>query len=125
MATALVDTSVWIKGFRADPAFLPRLDRLLTEGGARTHPWSLLEIDLGSGIPSRFRMLLARIQPVTEVALSDLSPFVRYHGLEGCGIGLVDVQLLASAAGHGIGLWTTDRALARAAAAIGVPAFGT
>jgi predicted nucleic acid-binding protein len=121
MTPLLVDTSIWVQAFRADPAVLPVLDQLLSSGAARTHSWSLLEIRLGSGVPARFRTLLERLIPIAPLELEDLSAFVAFHALEGNGIGLVDAQLLASASVAGVGLWTADRALDRAARALGLP----
>ena len=111
----LVDTSVWIDFFRGRPG-LGRLAELIRDGSALVHPWVIGEIALGS-LGARRAVILADLGlfPIPPVVPpEELLAFVEHHGLGGTGLGLVDVQIMASARLAGVGLVTRDRRLAEA-----------
>lgn len=80
------------------------------------HPWVLGEIALGSLGPRRRAILddfaLLRAAPV--VSPPEILAFIEHHALGGLGIGLVDVQVMASARLVDADLETGDRRLAAA-----------
>lgn len=121
MQEVLLDTSVWVRVFRGDPDIRRDALKLFDAGTARTHPWSLLELMLGQGIPPMYLRVLERTPTIEAVEDAALAPFLLHYRLQAVGIGLVDLQLLAAAHARGIGLWSTDAALVRAAAIVGLP----
>lgn len=114
----LVDTSVWIEHFRAGN---DRLKTLLLNEQVLCHPFVVGELACGK-LQRRseiLRMLKALPQahlPEHEEVLS----FLEARRLYGRGIGWVDAHLLASALLTGCSLWTFDKPLRRAAAALNV-----
>jgi predicted nucleic acid-binding protein len=121
MQRVLVDTSVWVKLFRKQATVLEDGLRLLRSGGATVHPWTLTELMLGDGAPTAYLRLLRGAPRLPAVADPDLVEFLRDHGLQQSGIGLVDLQLVASAHRHAVALWTADHALQRAAQKVMLP----
>lgn len=121
MQRVLVDTSVWVKLFRKHATVLDDGLRLLRSGGATVHPWTLTELLLGDGAPTAYLRLLRGAPQLPSVSDADLVEFLREHGLQQSGIGLVDLQLVASAHRHGIALWTLDHALQRASHKVLLP----
>jgi predicted nucleic acid-binding protein len=111
----LVDTSVWIDFFRGRPS-LSSLAEYIRDGAVLLHPWVLGEIALGSLGARRLSILadLALFPAAPEVRPEELLPFIQHHALGGIGLGLVDVQLMASARVTGADLLTGDRRLAAA-----------
>ena len=114
----LVDTSVWIKHFRAGSE---RLKALLLDGQVLCHPFVVGELACGalqkrSEILSMLKALPAAHLLEHEEVLSFLEP----RRLCGRGIGWVDAHLLASTLLTGCGLWTLDKPLRRAAADLNV-----
>jgi predicted nucleic acid-binding protein len=105
----LVDTSVWIDHLRKplDPLIL-----LLHNGKVLSHSWIVGEISLGH-LKSRGQFLknLDLLPKVKEVSMLELSHFVENHSLHGMGLGLVDVQLLASAVLSSVSIFTRDKAM--------------
>src|SRR5258706_14448997 len=100
----LVDSSVFIDHFRtADPNLVEKLeaDEVLL------HPWVLGELALGHLGRRRAAILadLALLPTAPVVAQDDVLALVEARGLAGCGLGWVDVQLLASARIPGVPLW--------------------
>jgi predicted nucleic acid-binding protein len=63
--------------------------------------------------------LLGRLSAAPVLGLAELLNFIDRQALHGKGIGFVDVHLLASARAGGAALWTRDKRLAAAAAALG------
>jgi predicted nucleic acid-binding protein len=115
----LVDSSVWIDHFRRADATLAAL---LASRVVMCHPFVIGELALGQ-LAQRDAVLdaLGMLPMAPVVPHDDVLAFVERHKLTGCGIGWIDVHLLASAlVGGRISLWTRDRRLCAAAAERGV-----
>lgn len=113
----LVDTSVWIDHLRRGNQ---TLSTLLEDGIVWCHPFVIGELACG-GLSDRDSVLaLLAVLPRPPLAEHDeVLEFVNRNGLAGSGLGWIDVHLLASARLGGIGIWTLDRNLERAAVGIG------
>jgi predicted nucleic acid-binding protein len=113
----LVDTSVWVDHLRRRDA------ALAIELGAGTvlvHPFVVGEIACGRW-PGRAETLslLAELPPAVVATHGETLVFIERHDLAGAGIGYLDMHLLASTAlTPGARLWTRDKRLAAAAAAL-------
>jgi predicted nucleic acid-binding protein len=116
----LVDTSIWIRLFRGDP-LVRSLPLLLRSSLAHVHPWSLAELELGTGVSRDYLQILAQAPRIAGVADEAALAFLRAHRLQQSGIGWVDLQLLAAAHGRGVALWTADEPLASAARRVHLP----
>lgn len=117
----LVDTSVWIDHLNASD---PVLVTLLTDGSVLVHPYVIAEIALGS-LRNRESVLGAlRDLPGAPVATAEETLFlIEREKLFNRGIGYVDTSLLASARLQpGIGIWTRDKRLGKAAEELGLAA---
>ncbi|MDQ7844267.1 MAG: PIN domain-containing protein [Armatimonadota bacterium] len=112
----LVDTSVWVDHLRRGSA---ELGRLLEEGEVVTHPFVIGELACGA-VPHRreFLTLLSALPSATVAEHDEVLQFVERHRLYGRGLGWIDVHLLASARLSAAALWTLDRPLQQAAAAL-------
>lgn len=116
----LVDTSVWVQHLRRGEA---RLAALLSAGEVLCHPFVIGELACGH-IRRRneiFRLLSA-LPSVDEATHDEVLDFIERRRLQGKGLGLIDMHLLASCVLAGKPLWTLDARLARAASQIGVNA---
>ena len=114
----LVDTSVWIQHFRAGS---DRLKTLLFDEQVLCHQFVLGE--LACGTLQKRREILSMLKALPEAHLlehDEVLSFLETHRLYGRGIGWVDAHLLASALFTGCALWTLDKPLRRAAAALNV-----
>lgn len=114
----LVDTSVWIDHLhRADGD----LQDLLRSGRVWTHPVVIGELAAGR-LKQRAEVLrhLQKLPRAEEVDLAEGLWLLEEHALAGHGLSWSDVQLLAAARIGGLRIWSRDRALARAAARLGV-----
>ena len=112
----LVDTSVWVDHFRRRNA---ELAELLDRGDVVGHPWIVGELACGHLRRRReILALLAVLPQARSVEDEEVLHFIVTRRLFGKGIGWVDAHLMASATLTGATLWTFDRALARAAAAL-------
>jgi hypothetical protein len=119
MSRVLADTSVWIDHLRAGE---PELARLLAQTQVVGHPFVQGEIALGS-ISDRATVLalMANLPQATVAAPGEVLTLIENSNLFGQGLGYVDVHLLAAARlTPGAHLWTRDRRLREAAAALGV-----
>lgn len=114
----LVDTSVWIDHLRRGDAGLAGL---LEDGAVVVHPFMIGELACGN-LQRREEILgLLQALPAAPVAShAEALHFVAAHGLQGEGLGWVDVHLLASARLAGVALRSRDRALASAARRLGL-----
>lgn len=114
----LVDTSVWIDHFHRANA---RLASLLESAEVGIHPFVLGEIACGNLANRKEIIALLHSLPAFAKAGDDeVLLFIERHRLMGRGIGLIDAHLLASCFLDGCRLWTKDKRLAGAAAALKV-----
>jgi predicted nucleic acid-binding protein len=106
----LVDTSVWVDHFRQHSA---TLEELLHRGLVLVHPLVTGELACGN-LKNRAEILnLLHVLPQAKMAgQEEILTFIEAHALQGKGLGLVDVHLLASALLSHAKLWTNDKALA-------------
>jgi predicted nucleic acid-binding protein len=114
----LVDTSVWIEHFRVGNE---RLKTLLFDEQVLCHPFIVGE--LACGTLRRRNEILSMLKALPQadfVEHEEILRFVEARRLYGRGIGWVDAHLLASTLMTGCLLWTFDKALRRAAAALNV-----
>ena len=112
----LVDTSVWVDHFRHRN---PRLVTLLESEQVHTHPFVTGELLCGNLARRREIARLLEALPAAPVAdHQEALRFLDLHRLQGCGLGWIDVHLLAAARLAGVALWTLDRRLANAAAQV-------
>ncbi|WP_308465418.1 type II toxin-antitoxin system VapC family toxin [Rathayibacter soli] len=118
----LVDTAVWIDHLHhAEPMLLELLKRTQVLG----HPMVIGELALGS-LRDRGDVLglLAQLPSATVATHEEVMQLVQQRRLFGQGLSLVDAHLLASTLlTPGANIWTRDKRLAAAAAALDV-AFG-
>ena len=114
----LVDTSVWVQHLRKGSE---RLRSLLDEEQVFCHPFVVGELACGT-LRNRGEVLsLLRALPQAQIAEDEeVLNFLEGRHLYGRGLGWVDAHLLASALLTGCGLWTFDKPLRRAAAALNV-----
>lgn len=115
----LVDTSVWADHLRARDA---AMEAALQAGRVCIHPMVIGELALGH-LPRRASTLgMLRTLPHVAVADADeVLAFIEAHRLQGRGVGLVDVHLLAAAAlTPDTTLWARDRRMAEVAKALGL-----
>ncbi len=121
-SSVLVDTSVWIRGFRCLTPFRAQLDRLLAEALVFIHPWTRYELELG-GTSDAQRRALERLCSPTCPSDAEVWRFVLRTGLCRAGMGWVDVSILAAAHASDLPLWTMDQPLAQATARACLPAL--
>ena len=110
----LVDTSVWIEHFRRGAN---RLETLLNKSLVLCHPFVVGELACGN-LKNRDEILtLLKTLPEAHVAEhSEVLHLVNAHRLYGCGLGWIDMNLLASTLLTECGLWTLDKQLKNTAA---------
>jgi hypothetical protein len=112
----LVDTSVWIEHFRAGN---DRLKSLLLNEQVLCHPFVVGE--LACGALGKRGEILRMLKALPEAHFSEqqeVMSFIETQRLYGCGIGWVDAHLLASTLLTRCAIWTFDKPLRRAAAAL-------
>lgn len=114
----LADTSVWIEHLRRGE---PRLAARLEAGEVLCHPFVVGELACGN-LRRRAEILglLANLPGLGKVDDDEALAFIARHRLQGKGLGLVDIHLLASCALARRPLWTLDTRLAKAAARLGL-----
>jgi predicted nucleic acid-binding protein len=114
----VADTSVWVEHLRRSE---PRLAALLKAGDVLCHPFVVGELACGH-LRRREEILglLSALPSVDAAAHVEVLAFIERHRLQGKGLGLVDMHLLASCALAGRPLWTLDLRLAGAAARLGL-----
>ncbi|MGH9475293.1 MAG: PIN domain-containing protein [Terriglobales bacterium] len=109
----LADTSVWVRGLMGREGVRSTLDALLRDhaiGGHELVDGELLAGDTGG----RERMLRDyRLLPWAHRLDHDrIATWARQRRLCGCGVGWIDLHLLAAAEAAGWLLWTADERLA-------------
>lgn len=105
----LVDTSIWIDHLRSGSRALASL---LQNDAVCAHDFVIGELACGN-LRNRKEVLgliqsLPRLSPATE---DEALFFIEQQRLMGCGIGYIDVHLLAAAVIRGIPIWTKDKRL--------------
>jgi predicted nucleic acid-binding protein len=114
----LIDTSVWIEHLRAGN---DRLKSLLFDQQVLSHPFVIGE--LACGTLQKRQEILTMLRALPEAQLvehKEVMSFVDARRLYGSGVGWVDAHLLASTLLTGCVIWTFDKPLRRAAAALNV-----
>ena len=114
----LVDTSVWIEHLRVGS---DRLKTLLFDEQVLCHPFVVGE--LACGRLRKREEILSMLKALPEAHLlehEEVMSFLEARRIYGRGIGWVDAHLLASMLLTGCALWTFDRPLRRAAAALNI-----
>jgi predicted nucleic acid-binding protein len=114
----LVDTSIWIEHFRVGS---DRLKTLLLNEQVLCHPFIVGELACGT-LQKRSEILnmLKALPQAHLLEYEEVLSFLEARRLYGQGIGWVDAHLLASTLLTGCSLWTFDKPLRRAAAALNV-----
>lgn len=115
----LADTSIWIDHLRRPGA---RLTALLAANVVSVHPFVIGEFACGS-LPNRAVLLaeLADLPRAPLAAHAEALGLLERYDLGGCGIGWIDVHLLASTLLAGRSqLWTRDKRLHNIAREIGI-----
>ena len=121
MSGLLADTSIWIDHLRSgDDA----LGRLLLQGCIVGHPMVTGEIALGSLANRPIVLpLLQRLPQAVRASDDEVIALIERRKLFSLGLGFVDAHLLAATLlTPDTLLWTRDRRLGDAAAAIGIAA---
>lgn len=110
----LVDTSVWVDHLRRGDEGLARL---LTTSRVLMHPFVLGELACGNlGKREEALALLKNLFRVTVATDDEVLFFIERYALMGCGLGYVDMHLLAAVTLNGSAkLWTRDKRLRVAA----------
>jgi hypothetical protein len=116
----LVDTSVWVDHLRRGNT---RLGTLLHRGEVICHPFVIGELACGT-LKQRGEILrLLEELPAARVATHrEVMAMLQSQRLMGCGLGYVDLHLVAAARLDHVPLWTLDKRLAGTAARVGVGA---
>lgn len=114
----LVDTSVWIEHLRLGS---DRLRALLFDEQVLCHPYIVGELACGR-LQNRGEILsmLTALPEAQVLEHEEILSFLEARRLYGRGIGWVDAHLLASTLLTRCALWTLDKPLRRAAAALNV-----
>ncbi len=114
----LVDTSVWAEHLRRGEA---RLAALLDGAEVLCHPFIVGEIACGH-LRNRTGILdlLAALPSVDKASDDAVLEFIERNRLQGKGLGLIDMHLLASGAISRQQIWTFDARLAGRAAELGL-----
>lgn len=115
----LADTSIWADHFRRHDATLATL---LDQSLVLLHPFVIGELALGYLKPRADTLASLVAMPGAVVATdSEALALIDRENLMGCGIGYIDVHLLASARlTDDTWLWTADKKLAATAARMGI-----
>jgi hypothetical protein len=109
----LVDTSVWVSYLKTGNA---KLKGLLEEGLVVCHDFIIGELACGNLRNRKEILALLGDLPKAEIAEHrEVLRFIEERGLQGKGLGYIDVHLLASAILTGLPLWTLDNRLKEAA----------
>jgi predicted nucleic acid-binding protein len=110
----LADTNIWTDHLRS---FDPDMDKLLQTGSVAMHPFVAAEIALGS-LRNRQRTLaeLDLLIQVPVARIGEVRLLIETHAVYSKGIGLTDINLIASCLiAPGTQLWTRDVRLKRVA----------
>ncbi len=113
----LVDTTIWSVHLRGRTTALPAF---LLNNEVLMQPFVQGELACG-WFAQRAAALtsMSRLSHAPLLGHVELLSFIHRHALVGQGIGLIDLHLLGSALLAHVKLWTRDRRLSQAAAALG------
>ena len=113
----LVDTSVWVDHLRQGTV---GLDVPLSEGQVLCHPFIIGELACGNlKNRSDILSLLQTLPVIRHAEEEEVLLFIEKHRLMGKGLGYIDAHLLTSSLLSHAPLWTLDKRLGNAAAALG------
>ena len=118
----LADTSVWIDHFRSGSR---EMSNYLNQGNVVIHPLIVAELALGSLRERSKTLALLDLLPQAKIAqLSEVRRMIEARRLYSLGIGVIDAHLIASIfiSDPPTLLWTRDKRLRKAAAALGIHA---
>lgn len=116
----IADTSIWVDHLRRGNG---ELAERLQAGEVACHPFIIGELACGRLENRREILSLLRDLPQAPLAeQEEILAFIELNRLAGCGLGFVDVHLMASACMAGLPLWSADRALDSAATRLGIGA---
>ncbi len=105
----LIDSSVWMDHFRRPNR---RLMSMLDAEEGCTHPFVIGEVACGNLKNRKEIIALLHALPAVHKADDDeILFFIERNGLNGRGVGLIDIHLLASCLVDRCSLWTTDKRL--------------
>lgn len=116
----LVDTSVWIRSLANRQPFVTGLQKLLDEEEVAGHEFIYGELLVGGRGRRQFLAAYEQILQASVVPHGEVIAFVQRRGLNGRGVGWIDIHLLASAIVGGLRLWTADSRLAALCREFGV-----
>jgi predicted nucleic acid-binding protein len=110
----LVDTSVWVDHLRKRN---PTLVEMLEQAQVWTHSFVIGELACGN-LAQRSKVLdaLAELPQAPLASHEEVIAFVEARRLMGCGLGWIDLHLLASATLAKMPFWTVDKRLSTVAA---------
>lgn len=115
------DTSVWITHFsRQDPD----LTELMQKEIVIMHGFVFIELACGN-FKNRNKLLgdLKLIPSIDPVGLHETKYFLERHSLYGLGLGLVDINILATCKKNHLYVYTHDLALKKQAKKLGLSSF--
>jgi len=117
----LADTSVWIDHLRFG---IKEMREYLGQGRIVTHPLIVAELALGSLRNRTSTLSLLDLLPRLQmVSIAEVRILIETRRLFGLGIGVTDVNLIASILINPPALlWTRDKRLRTIAEALGIPA---
>ncbi len=117
----LADTSVWIDHLRSGNR---EMRNQLAQGSIVIHPLIVAELALGSLRDRAKALALLDLLPQVKVAqLHEVRRMIESRRLYSLGVGLIDVQLMASIfINPPTLLWTKDKPLRKVAEALGIHA---
>jgi len=114
----LADSSVWIDHFRSRDDLL---SRLIATQQLLLHPFVVGELSLGSLKDRALTIRFLNALPQAPVArIEEVSILIEQERLFGCGLGYVDIHLVASAMLARCTLWTRDARLHGIAVRLGI-----
>ena len=114
----IADTSVWSRHLRFGDA---QLATLLRAGEVMMHPFIVVELaSRPLGKRDQLMELLGALPVAERAEDEELLALLERRELQGHGLGVVDLHLLASALLTPAKLWTSDRRLAEVAASLDV-----
>lgn len=117
----LVDTSVWIRSLANRAPYKVEMDALLSRDQVSGHELVYGELLIGDrGGRAKLLAIYERIHQVSTVPHGEVVAFARDRGLQGRGVGWIDVHLLASAIVGRLQLWTADAHFAAVARDLGI-----